>query len=46
MKNPKHEEYKSMVTWFGKKYDSEKFDVKKVKFDNPKTRWKHAIGRN
>lgn len=31
IKNPKHREYKSMVTWFGKKYDSEKFDVKKVK---------------
>lgn len=46
MKNPKHKEHKSMVTWFGKKYDSEKFDSKKVKFDNPKIRWKHAIGRN
>ncbi len=32
-----------MLTWVGGKFDSEKFDPKKVKFDNPKIRWKNAF---
>jgi hypothetical protein len=28
--------------WYGK-YDPEEFDNKKIKFDNPKTRWNRAF---
>jgi hypothetical protein len=37
----KHE---SMLEWVGGKFDSEKFDPVKVRFDNPKKRWEYAIG--
>ena len=33
-KNPKHKEYRSMLEWLGEKFDPEKFDPKKVCFDN------------
>ena len=36
--NPKHEAYKSMLSWIGGKYDAEKFDPQTVKFDNPNIR--------
>ena len=42
LQNPKDEEYESMVEWLSGwygKYDPEKFDKEKIKFDNPKTRW-------
>lgn len=41
--NPTHKEHDSMLEWVGGKYDSEKFDPKKVKFDNPKVRWARAF---
>jgi hypothetical protein len=37
------EEYEEVVTWVGGKYDANKFDAGKVKFDNPKKRWKIAF---
>ena len=44
--DPSDEEYKAMCEWvsgwYGE-YDPERFDPKKVKFDNPKTRWKKAF---
>lgn len=40
----KHEEHESMLEWVGGKFDSEKFDPVKVRFDNPKKRWEYAIG--
>jgi len=43
VKNPKHRDRKELLTWAGGKYDPEKFDPKKVKFDNPKTRWRNAF---
>ena len=46
LKDPKHEEYASMVEWLSGwygKYNPEKFDKEKIKFDNPKTRWKKAF---
>jgi hypothetical protein len=41
--DPEHEEYQSMLGWVGGKFDSEKFDPHKVRFDNPKGRWKIAF---
>lgn len=38
-----NDERRSMLQWVGGKYDSEKFNAKKVKFDNPKIRWKRAV---
>lgn len=43
IKNPKHKERKELLTWVGGKYDPEKFDPQKVKFDNPKIRWRNAF---
>ncbi len=37
------EEYEEMVSWLGGKYKPEKFNPEKVKFDNPKKRWRQAF---
>ena len=42
--DPKHEEHENMLEWVGGEFNSEQFNSKKVHFDNPKQRWKHAIG--
>jgi len=42
--DPKHEEFESMRTWLGGKFDPEAFAPSAVKFDNPKSRWKQAFG--
>ena len=39
----KHEERKSWLEWVGGKYNSEKFNPKKVKFDSPSKRWRYAF---
>ena len=44
MRDKKHKEYQSMLTWYGKQYDPTEFDSKQVEFHNPKIRWKQAIG--
>ena len=41
--NPKHKEYKGMLSWLGGKFDPEKFNPATVKFDNPKQRFKLAF---
>ncbi len=41
--NPMHAEHKGMLDWYGSKYDPDDFDPKKVRFDNPKKRWKIAF---
>lgn len=41
--NPKNKEYKEMITWVGKNYDSENLDIDKIKFDDPKKRLHHAF---
>ena len=41
--NPRHSEHQEWKTWAGRGFDPEKFDAAKVKFDNPKTRWKIAF---
>jgi hypothetical protein len=38
-----HEEHEEFLEWVGGKFDPEKFDSKKVKFHNPKTRWKQVF---
>jgi len=43
IQNPDDEDHESMLTWVGGSYDSNKFDAKKVKFDNPTKRWKIAF---
>lgn len=42
--NPKHEDHQDMLDWVGGKFNPEKFDPTKIRFDNPKKRWKYAIG--
>lgn len=42
--DPTREEYKETLEWLGGKFDSEQFDPKAVRFDNPKTRWRKAFG--
>lgn len=40
---PRHPERRSLLEWVGGKYNPEKFDAKKVKFDNPSRRWKQTF---
>ena len=46
LRDPTHEEHKSMVEWIGGKYDPAAFSPKKVRFDDPKKRWRNAFKRN
>ncbi len=41
--DPHHEEHKRMTGWIGGKWDSEAFDPKEVRFDDPAKRWKNAF---
>jgi hypothetical protein len=43
MKNPQHEEYESVVEWLGKRFDPEAFGPERIRFADPKARWKQAI---
>jgi hypothetical protein len=40
IKTKKGKEYKEMMEWYGKEYDPEEFDPKKVFFDDPESRLK------
>lgn len=40
---PRHPERKELLAWVGGKYEPNKFDPKRVKFDNPNKRWKSAF---
>jgi len=40
IRNPSHEEHKSMMEWLGGKYDPKTFDPDIIRFDNPKKRWR------
>ena len=44
--DPSHEEHQSMVEWVGGKYDPVTFFPKKVRFDDPKERWRNAFESN
>jgi hypothetical protein len=44
--DPDHDEHESMITWLGGKYDPDEFSLSKVKFDNPKKRWRRAFTGN
>ena len=49
LRDPNHEEYKSMTEWLSGwygKYDPEAFDSKRIKFDNPQKRWKKAFSKH
>lgn len=43
IKDPHHEEHEELLEWVDGKFDPEKFDAKKVKFQNPKSRWKQVF---
>jgi hypothetical protein len=43
MRDPTHEEYESMIVWLGGRFDPDKFDPKRVKFDDPARRYRLAI---
>ena len=43
IKDKNHPEYESSLEWVGGKYDPNKFNAKKVKFQSPKARLKHLI---
>jgi hypothetical protein len=41
--DPSDEEHESTMEWLGGKYDPEKFNNTKVRFDNPKKRLKTVM---
>ncbi len=38
IRNPRHPEHEEMLEWVGKRFDPERFDVKKVRFSDPTER--------
>ncbi|OYV72189.1 MAG: hypothetical protein B7Z72_05305 [Gemmatimonadetes bacterium 21-71-4] len=42
--NPANEEYEEMLEWVGGRFDANAFDPGRVRFDNPKVRWRKAFG--
>lgn len=42
-RDPSHEEHLRTREWLGDEFDSECFDPRSVKFDDPKKRWKRAF---
>ena len=43
IQDPTHEEYESMLEWLGGRYDPDRFDPKRVKFDDPARRYHLAF---
>ena len=41
--NANHEEHQGMLEWVGGTFDSERFDPKQVRFDDPEERWETAF---
>ena len=41
--DPTDEEHESILQWVGGSYDPAGFDAKKVRFDDPKKRWRNAF---
>jgi hypothetical protein len=41
--DPQHKQHEDMLNWAGHDFEPETFDVKKVRFDDPKKRWKYAF---
>ncbi len=41
--DPKHEEYEEMREWIGHPFDPRRFDPRKVRFDDPRKRLRHAF---
>jgi hypothetical protein len=41
--DPLHEEHESLWKWLGTEFDPERFDPAKIRFDDPKRRWKQAF---
>lgn len=43
LQDPTHEEHEETLEWLGRPFDPEAFDPQKVKFDNPRARWKASF---
>jgi hypothetical protein len=43
IRNPRHKEHKEMLEWAGGLFDSEHFEPREVRFDDPRKRWKIAF---
>jgi hypothetical protein len=41
--DPSHEEHEDLLAWLGGPFDAEAFDPARVRFDNPKKRWRIAF---
>lgn len=45
IRNPSHEEYENTLQWLGGRFDPEKFDPSRAKFDDLRRRWELAFER-
>jgi hypothetical protein len=43
LRDPDHEQHEEFVEWLGGAYDPAAFDARKVRFDDPKKRWRIAF---
>jgi hypothetical protein len=41
--NPRHPEHAQLVEWSGGEYNPDAFDPARVRFDDPRKRWKNAF---
>jgi hypothetical protein len=42
IRDPKHERHSELLEWLGGGFDPDDFDRRKIRFDDPKKRWKKA----
>ncbi|MEA1958085.1 MAG: plasmid pRiA4b ORF-3 family protein, partial [Chloroflexota bacterium] len=43
MHDPTHKDYNELLEWLGEGYETEAFNPKHVRFDNPRKRWEAAF---
>jgi len=43
IRDPKHERHRELLEWLGGGFDPADFDARKVRFDDPKTRWRSCV---
>ena len=46
IRDPKHERHAEFLEWIGGSFDPDDFDARKIRFDDPKKRWKKAFEKS
>ena len=46
IRDPKHERHAELLEWLGGHFDPDDFDARKIRFDDPKKRWRKAFEKS